>query len=118
LKPDWQKKYPEVKKGNYQRLIDWVATYGVTHDSLRSNLRPYLSFYTENASEKFKPLATLMDIYNLRADLQAKYPETLNGDNKHLIAWACEVSSLPTDRGDLTAKRLSLYKSWYEAKIQ
>lgn len=45
LRPDLQKKYPEVRKGRYKRLIDWAARHGLTIDEARVPLRPYASYY-------------------------------------------------------------------------
>lgn len=104
LRPDLQKAYPEAIKGEYQRLIDWAATSGVTLGSSMHFLRPYCSFYAENASEEIKPLAILLEVFNLRADLQSKFPETWRGDYQRLLAWACE---------DISAERLLPYNSWY-----
>jgi len=49
LRPDLQRTYPEARKGNYQRLIDWAATMGKV-DAAKDQLRPYGSYYTSNAS--------------------------------------------------------------------
>jgi len=52
LRPDLQKAYPEAKKGNYRRLIQWAATHGITNDTVRVVLRPYGSYYTAIASAR------------------------------------------------------------------
>jgi len=106
LRPDLQKTYTEAIKGEYQRLIDWAATSGVTLGSSMHFLRPYCAFYTDNASEDIKPLAILLEVFNFRADLQSRFPETWRGYYQRLLAWACE---------DISDERLLPYNSWYRS---
>ncbi|MEM2614514.1 MAG: glycosyltransferase [Nitrososphaerota archaeon] len=50
LRPDLQKAYPEVRNGDYRRLIKWAATDGINKDDSKVMLRPYKSWYILNAS--------------------------------------------------------------------
>jgi len=111
-RPDLHMSYPEVAKGEYQRLIDWAVDYGITIDGARHLLRPYFSWYVNNASEEFKPLAILLELYNLRSDLQAEFPEVLHSDYQRLQAWASEVTATSSDHDDPVVERLLAYKSY------
>jgi GT2 family glycosyltransferase len=49
LSPDLQKTYPEAQNGDYQRLIDWAATIGVTVDG-RIALQSHGTYHGSAAS--------------------------------------------------------------------
>jgi GT2 family glycosyltransferase/SAM-dependent methyltransferase len=70
LRPDLQRTYPEARRGDYRRLIDWAAIRGITADRARGPLLPYASYYASNTSDLVRPLATLIGLYNSRRDLQ------------------------------------------------
>ncbi len=70
-----------------------AAINGVTVDAARASLRPYGFYYASNTSDRKKPLATSVDLYNSRVDLQSIYPEVLMGEFRGLIGWANEVLS-------------------------
>jgi GT2 family glycosyltransferase len=55
-----------------------------------------------------RPLSLLMDIYNLRPDLRADYPEASRGDYRRLIEWA--VIRGPRDKAWMY---LQAYASYY-----
>jgi GT2 family glycosyltransferase len=48
IRPDLQKAYPEVWKGDYRKLIKWASNRGTRVGALRA-LRPYSSHFTSNA---------------------------------------------------------------------
>jgi hypothetical protein len=77
--------------GDYQRIIDWAATIGITVDSARVAFPPYESYHVLNSSDRVKPLAILIDLYNSRVDLQRIHPEVLRGEFKPLIVWADDM---------------------------
>ena len=87
MRPDLQQSYPEVKKGENQRLIDWAIRYGETIDGVRWLLRPYCSWYMEHTSNEIKPLAAILELYNVTPTLQKKFPEVLQGNYKRLQEW-------------------------------
>ena len=91
LRQDLQRAYPEARDGDYQRFIDWAATTGITVEAARVPLRPYGSYYAWNTSDRVKPLAILIDLYNRRIDLQRRCPEVLVGEFRALIKWVNEV---------------------------
>jgi GT2 family glycosyltransferase len=91
VRPDLQRAFPEARNGDYQRLVDWAAVEGLTIDGARVPLRPYGSYYASHASDPTKPLATLVDLYNSRVELQRDYPEVLRGHCTGLIRWANQV---------------------------
>ena len=45
LRTDLQKHFPNVEKGDYQRLIDWAAMIAIENDKAGKMLRPYESYY-------------------------------------------------------------------------
>jgi GT2 family glycosyltransferase len=45
LRPDLQRAFPEARNGDYQRLVEWAATYGTTIDAVHVPLRAYASYY-------------------------------------------------------------------------
>jgi 2-polyprenyl-3-methyl-5-hydroxy-6-metoxy-1,4-benzoquinol methylase len=49
LRQDLQRAYPEVRKGNYLRLVEWAS---LTRDGSRPILRPYRSWYATNPLSK------------------------------------------------------------------
>lgn len=111
---DLQGAYPEVAEGKYQRLIDWAAEPGITRDSARYLLRPYHSWYVENASEKVKPLATLLELYNIDSALQKAFPEVLTGHYERLIEWATQIVTTSNVEVDTAYASLQPYRKWYE----
>jgi GT2 family glycosyltransferase len=112
LRFDLQRAYPEVMEGNYQRLVDWAAECGITIDGLRNFLRPYHAWYAENCSERIKPLAAILALYNIDSHLQKLFPEVLRQDYKRLIAWASEITEEEFSRNP-TLKRLLPYLTVY-----
>jgi GT2 family glycosyltransferase len=52
FRPDLQRFYPEVRRGNYTRLIDWAVKDGLTVDDAKVILRPYGSYFLSNVSKK------------------------------------------------------------------
>ena len=60
LRPDLQKAYPEVRNGDYERLIKWAATDGISKDDAKVVLRPYRSWYILNAKTINEQCANLM----------------------------------------------------------
>jgi GT2 family glycosyltransferase len=91
LRRDLQRAYPEARSGDYRRLVDWAAITGTTVDPARVPLLPYGSYYASNASDRVRPIATLINLYNSRIDLQRRYPEVLKGDLRRLIAGSNDV---------------------------
>ena len=116
LRPDLQRAYPEVCDDDYQRLIDWAATSGTTADGARVPLRPYGSYYTSQASDVARPLATLVDLYNSQVDLQRGHPEVLRGDYSGLISWANQVLAGNGKGEEYSA--LKLYEATYRSLMQ
>jgi len=88
---DLQRAYPEVMDDNHQRLIDWAAESGITVDGARYLLRPYHAWYVENCSNKVKPVATILGLYNVDSHLQRLFPEVLRQDYRRLMAWASKI---------------------------
>jgi len=108
---DLQEACPEATEGNYQRLIDWAAKFGIV-DTARYLLRPYHSWYAENCSEEVRPLAAILALYNIDSHLQKLFPEVLRQDYKRLIAWASEITEEQFLRNP-TLKRLLPYLTEY-----
>ncbi len=50
-RPDLQRSYPEVRRGNYARLKDWAVKYGLTVDDAKVILKPYRSYFLSNISK-------------------------------------------------------------------
>lgn len=46
-RPDLQAAFPEVKQGDFKRLLGWAITCGVTIDSAKNTLDPILAHLTE-----------------------------------------------------------------------
>ena len=87
-RPDLQRAYPEARRGDYRRLVDWAAVAGLSHDGVRSPLLPYASWYAGHVSDGLKPLASLLEMYSLRYDLQREFPEVLQGHYQRFVTWA------------------------------
>jgi len=48
---DLQKAFPEVSKGNFKRLLEWVITSGLTIDSSKEDLLRYKDYYSKLFNE-------------------------------------------------------------------
>ncbi|GEM_PF-5611209 len=85
FREDLQKRFRGVNNENYQSLIDWAATEGITKDIARSLLLPYNRFYKDNSSEKVRKLAN--EIYQFNFDLKKRsmFPEVLEGKYQRLM---------------------------------
>lgn len=109
VRPDLQRKFGD----NVTALRDWAATYGVTVDHFRPLLLPIESWLVSASAPSIRPLAVLLDLYNVRSDLQYHYPEVLHGTFTGLVNWAVAV-----DEGiisDPAYAQLHPYLSWYAA---
>ncbi len=116
LRPDLRRICPEARNGDYQRLIDWAATSGITVGAVRVALRPYGAYYASNASDGVKPLAALINLYNYRIELQSGYPEVLRGEFRRLVSWANEVIAKTFDDKAYTA--LKPYEASYRSLME
>jgi GT2 family glycosyltransferase len=116
LRPDLRRACPEARNGDYQRLIDWAAISGVTVDTARAPLRPYGSYYAANTSDRKKPLAVLVEVYNSRTDLQSAYPEVLMGKFEGLITWANRV--LVNNLGEEAYSTLKPYEASFRSLME
>jgi len=82
---DLQKQFPEVSRGQNQKLIDWAATFGVTKDMYRRNLLRFNSYYAQNSSVEKKDLAKAILNFNGDSLLQEKNPEVFDGNFKNIL---------------------------------
>jgi dolichyl-phosphate-mannose-protein mannosyltransferase len=99
--------------GNDTALLNWGATTGVSSSPDRPLLLPLEGYLLAHATNRTLPLATLLNVYNHRADLQAKFPQVLEptGNNTALIHWAALVTSGTIS--DPAAPTLQPYAMYY-----
>jgi 4-amino-4-deoxy-L-arabinose transferase-like glycosyltransferase len=98
---------------NTTALIDWAAVYGVTSPDSRGLLLPIEGDLLGLVTNSTRPLAVLLDVYNHRPDLQAKFPQVVGQENfAGLLHWADEVVS--GDISDSAYSSLEPYASYYE----
>lgn len=76
---DLQEKFPEALHGRYEKIIDWIAVYGVTIDSDRKTFLKHNEYFCFASSNKVKDLAKLILEYNKNPHYQEKYPEVMEG---------------------------------------
>ena len=58
FRPDLQRAYPEVRDGDYRRLVDWASIIGMRADTTRVALRPYGSYFASNMSDHAEGFST------------------------------------------------------------
>jgi hypothetical protein len=106
---------------NLTNITDWAATVGVTSSNDRLLLLPLEGYLVRHVTPtmKWQALATLLNVYNDRPDLQHRFPWVLNGTKDGppanatpLIDWAAEVCSGEVHDGSQAT--LSPYETWYE----
>src|SRR6185312_10802128 len=97
---DLQSAYPEAANGaNIDNLLGWAGSSGISIDSASSILSPYASTYK------------LMQVYNVRSDLQGAFPEAANmGNIKNLLTWAGQWGIT----SDSASSTLSPYAATYK----
>lgn len=98
---------------NQTKLIDWAAISGVSNDGLRPILLPLEPYLVSSCDNSTKPLATLLGVFNTRADLQTIFPSVFSGNFTSLIWWAEQVVSGTIV--DPAYPVLEPYASWYES---
>jgi len=111
---DLQRIFPEVTKGKYNNLFNWIVELGLTVDACRSTCRPYCKWYVNNVSDTLKPLAVLIELYNFSGMLQTRFPEVLKHDFTRLISWAYEVTTGKGDDDGIDKERLLPYAVNYQ----
>src|SRR6478736_6717296 len=95
---DLQGAFPEAANmGNIKNLLTWAGQSGIVTDSASAKLAPYAATYR------------LMQVYNVRTDLQTAYPEVATGTLTNLLSWAA-ISGITTDGAHTI---LSPYASTY-----
>jgi len=77
---DLQKSFPEVEQEDYQGLINWAATYGVTADFSRYKLIQFNEYYVKRASNEIKDLAEKIWEFNSNPIKLKEFPEIMEGD--------------------------------------
>jgi len=98
---DLQGAFPEaVNMDNIKNLLTWAGQSGIALDSAHSTLSPYAATYK------------LMQVYNLRSDLQGAFPVAANSGNMaSLLCWAKNFG----DTTDSASSILSAFASFYNS---
>lgn len=81
---------------NLSALVDWAVVSGVTSDGLRPVLVPLEGILVNDSSQRVKPLAVLLYLFNHRQDLQDRFPEVFRANFTGLVHWAHDVTSSQT----------------------
>ena len=106
IRPDLQATFPEVKQGNYGRLVSWASGVAnhLINDDYYQILLPFGYWYT------------LMTVYDSRPDLQTAFPNayTSRVSYQNLLCWAKGV--VEQRWRDSAYVMLAPYASSYKAK--
>jgi hypothetical protein len=95
-RPDLQQAFPEANNAaNLSKLFPWAATIGISDRA--ADLGPQAAVYR------------LMQVYYMRPDLQAAFPEAANADNLlKLLTWASTNGIM--ERPDILSHNAADYK--------
>jgi GT2 family glycosyltransferase len=104
-RPDLQKAYPEVKQGEYGRLVEWAAKYSQA-DNMSERLAPHLSWYATDATSEIEARRARQE--------NAKLSERMDSMQSELSRSQLELDTIRQEntslRSELSSVRLEKQK--------